>query len=484
MNPFKYSDNNKRYHTLDYFNKQHFNSKVFKVSLNAGFTCPNIDGKSGTGGCVYCSPSGSGEYAGDINESLITQFENVKNMVLKKWPNSKYIGYFQAHTNTYAPVKVLKEKYEPILKLDNVIGLSIATRADAIDSDTIDYLEELNKRTYLTIELGLQTIHESTSLLINRGHDLKCFDEMVIELHKRHINVVVHIINGLPYETKEMMLETAQHLNKLPIQGIKIHMLHILQNTKLAIMYIKTPFKVLIKEEYIEIVCDQLEILKPEIVIHRITGDPKAEDLIEPMWLTKKFGVLNDIDKELVRRNTYQGFNLSILNKVRQLISNNTKSNDLVIDATVGNGNDTLFLSDIVKTGHVFGFDIQDEAIENTNKLMILNDKKNYTLFKVSHEFMDEVLNLYINKISTIVFNLGYLPNGDKTITTNYSSTIKAITSAYKLLNSKGLIIVVIYPGHKNGLEESAKLKELNYDIKYYYNTGDPKAPYAITIKK
>lgn len=306
-NPFKYSNTNKRYYTLDYFYKQRFNSKVFKVSLNAGFSCPNIDGTVGKNGCIYCSNSGSGEYAGNPKENLITQFNQVKNILHLKWPNAKYIGYFQAHTNTYAPVNVLKEKYETILSLDNVIGLNIATRPDSISNECLEYLINLNKRTYLTIELGLQTIHESTTKLINRCHTLKCFEEMVKKLRENNINVVVHIINGLPYETKEMMLETTKYLNTLDIQGIKIHMLHILKSTKLEELFQKQPFHILTKEEYIDIVCDQLELLKPNIVINRITGDPKIDDLVEPNWLTKKFCVLNDIDKELVRRNTYQG---------------------------------------------------------------------------------------------------------------------------------------------------------------------------------
>lgn len=304
---FKYSDTNKRYHTLDYFYKHKFNSKVFKVSLNAGFTCPNIDGKCGYGGCIYCSSLGSGEFAGNKNDDLITQFNEIKDMISKKWPNSLYIGYFQANTNTYAPVNILKEKYETILKLDNVVGLNIATRADSITDECLDYLEELNKKTYLTIELGLQTIHENTSKLINRCHNLDCFNEMVQKLRDRNINVVVHIINGLPFENKDMMIETVKYLNNLDIQGIKIHMLSILKNTALENLYSKTKFHILTKEEYIDIVCDQLEYLRPEIVINRITGDPKKEDLVEPNWLIKKFCILNDIDKEMKKRDIYQG---------------------------------------------------------------------------------------------------------------------------------------------------------------------------------
>lgn len=305
MNPFKYSYNNKRYHTLDYHYKFTFNSKVAKISLNAGFTCPNIDGTVGTKGCIYCSKNGSGEHGGDFKEDLITQFNKGK-VIMKKW-QAKYIGYFQAHTNTYAPLAILKEKYELILKQKDVIGLTIATRPDAISDECLDYLSELNKRTFLTVELGLQTIHEKTSKLINRCHSLEQFEIMVNKLRSKNINVVVHIINGLPYETKQMMLDTISYLNSLDIQGIKIHMLFILKNTLLEKIYFKKNFHILSKEEYIDIICDQLELLRPEIVIHRITGDPVIEDLIIPNWLIKKTILLNDIDKELLKRNTYQG---------------------------------------------------------------------------------------------------------------------------------------------------------------------------------
>ncbi|MBR5369735.1 MAG: TIGR01212 family radical SAM protein [Bacilli bacterium] len=304
---FKYSNTNKRYHTLDYYYKNKFNEKVFKVSLNAGFTCPNIDGTKGFGGCIYCSKTGSGEFAGNRKDSIKKQFDEVKEVMLKKWPKAKYIAYFQARTNTYAPIDKLKEIYEEVLTYKDVIGINIATRADSISNECLDYLEDLNKRTNLTIELGLQTIKEETSILINRCHTLKEFEDMVKNLRKRNIDVVVHIINGLPNETKEDMLNTVKYLNNLDIQGIKIHMLSITKDTQLEKMYKENPFHVLTKDEYIDIVIDQLELLREEIVIHRITGDPKLEDLIEPNWLVKKFCVLNDIDKEMVRRDTYQG---------------------------------------------------------------------------------------------------------------------------------------------------------------------------------
>lgn len=306
-NPFSYSDSNKRYHTLDYYYKHRFNSKVFKISLNAGFSCPNIDGTVGYGGCIYCSKNGSGEFAGEKEDDLLVQFEKIKEILHHKWKEAKYIGYFQAHTNTYAPVEILKEKYEKILKQENVIGLNIATRPDAIPEECLEYLKQINEKTYLTVELGLQTIHEKTSKLINRCHSLSCFETMVKKLRKENIDVVVHIINGLPYEKKEDMIETVKYLNTLDIQGIKIHMLHILKDTALENLYQKDKFHLLTKEEYIDIVVEQLEYLRKEIVIHRITGDPKIEDLVEPNWLVKKFCVLNDIDKEMVKRDTYQG---------------------------------------------------------------------------------------------------------------------------------------------------------------------------------
>lgn len=304
---FKYTLDNKRYHTLNYHVKSKYNCKVVKISLNAGFTCPNLDGTRGYGGCIYCSSLGSGDFGGDVNKSLEDQFYEIKEKIDRKWPNSKYIAYFQARTNTYAPVKVLRDKYERVLKLDNVIGIAIATRADAIDDECLDYLSDLNKRTNLTVELGLQTIHDTTSKLINRCHTLEEFENTYYKLKDRDIEVVVHIINGLPYEDEDMMIDTVRYLNELGIDGIKIHMLNIIKNTAMAKLYENEHFHLLTKDEYIDIVIKQLEILDPKVVIHRITSDPNPLDLIEPKWLIRKFCLLNDIDKEMKRRDTYQG---------------------------------------------------------------------------------------------------------------------------------------------------------------------------------
>ena len=298
---FQYTLDNKRYHTLNYFFKNKFNSKVFKIALNANFSCPNF--KNGTG-CIFCSHGSGNSYE---KLSLKEQYDLVKIPLDKKWPNSKYMAYFQANSNTYAPISILKEKYEEALKLPNIIGLDIATRSDCLTDEILDYLSELNKRTFLIVEIGLQSMHDKTLKFINRGHDLQSFENAIKKLKERNIFTVVHIINGLPYETIEMMIETVKYLNNLNIDGLKIHMLYITKNTKLAEIYLEKPFHILSKEEYIDIVCKQLEYLNPKITIMRITGDPLKEELIEPTWLLKKFCVLNDIDKEMKKRDIYQG---------------------------------------------------------------------------------------------------------------------------------------------------------------------------------
>jgi len=482
---FKYSNTNKRYYTLDYFFKEKFGCKVTKISLNGNFTCPNIDGTKGYGGCIYCSSLGSGDFAGSKNDDVVTQFFKVKEQMAKKWPKTKYIGYFQANSNTYANVDILKEKFEPILKIKDVIGLSIATRCDAISEEVLDYLDDLNKRTFLMVELGLQTIHESTSNLINRCHTLLEFEEMVKKLKKGNIHIVVHIINSLPYETKEMMLDTIRYLNKLKIDGIKIHMLHVLKNTKLEKMYLEDKFKLLSKEEYIELICDELEELDENIIVHRLTGDAKQSDLIAPNWTLKKIDVLNGIDKNLAKRNSYQGFNKSILNKVRSILELNLKEKDIVVDATVGNGNDTLFLANIVKKGLVIGFDIQNEAITRTNELLTKNNIKNYKLYNTGHENL-EVINEYKKKISCFIYNLGYLPKSTSKIMTNSKSTITSIKKSLNFLNDKGFILITVYP-HPEGKKEASAIKRLKlkeYKILEFHNTENENAPYLLYITK
>jgi radical SAM protein (TIGR01212 family) len=298
----------KHYNTLHNYYLNKYQKKVFKIALNGGFTCPNIDGTVAAGGCTFCSYMGSGDFAGNKLEPLKTQFEKIKNIMQKKWEEGLYIAYFQANTNTHAPLNRLKELYEEAITLDpNIIMLSIATRPDVLPDDVIDYLSDLNLRMPVQIELGLQTIHQQTSDLINRAHDLKCFDDAVHRLRKKGLEVVVHIINGLPFETKEMMIETIKHINKLDVQGIKIHMLHLMEKTKMGYQYKQNPWTLLTLEDYVDITVDQILWLRKDIIIHRLTGDSPSAMLIAPNWTRKKFVVTNEIDKKLRKLNLYQG---------------------------------------------------------------------------------------------------------------------------------------------------------------------------------
>ena len=308
-NPFRYSNTNKRYHTFTYFLEQKFGRKVAKISLDAGFTCPNIDGSKGVGGCTYCSARGSGDFAGDQSLSLREQFEQVRQVMNQKWPDAVYIPYFQAHTNTYAPLEVLKEKFEEALSFPDVMGLAIATRADCITDEIADYLGELAQRTYLEVELGLQSVHDVTGERINRCHSYADFLEGYQKLADRGINICVHIIDGLPGEDREMMLETARRLSHLHLHSIKIHLLHVLKGTVMEQQLAQGQFRLLTREEYVGIVCDQLELLPPQMVIQRVTGDGERESLVGPEWSLKKLCVINEIDKDLVRRNSFQGKN-------------------------------------------------------------------------------------------------------------------------------------------------------------------------------
>lgn len=303
-----YINNQHRYYTLDYYYKSKYNSKVFKVALNGNFTCPNRDGKISTLGCIFCSESGSGDFAGDKELPLKEQFEQVKAILLKKWPKAKYIPYFQANTNTYGPISKLKALFNEAVTLDNdIVSISIATRPDCLSNETIEFLNELNKIKPVTIELGLQTIHDSTAKVINRGYNLNVFEDAVKRLNKYNIEIVVHIINGLPFETKDMMLDTVKYLNNLNIHGIKIHSLFILKNTKLAEMFLNNEFSILTMDEYVDTTVEQLAIIRDDIVIHRINGDAPRDLLIEPQWSLKKLVVMNEIDKKMKEKDYYQG---------------------------------------------------------------------------------------------------------------------------------------------------------------------------------
>ncbi len=303
-----YFTNLKHYNTLSEYYLKKYQKKVFKIALNGNFTCPNKDGTVGFGGCSFCSALGSGDFAGNKDVPLKEQFETIKKMMHQKWSSGYYIAYFQADTNTHGPLSKLKALFDEAITLhENIVMLSIATRCDSLPDDVLDYLEELNNKIPVQVELGLQTIHDKTSTLINRLHSLECFDDAVKKLHERKIEVIAHIINGLPYETNEMMLETVKHLNTLPISGIKIHMLHVMEKTKMGKDYLKNPFPILTLEEYVNVVVEQLRHLRKDIIVHRITGDAPRELLIAPKWTLKKFVVANEIDKVMRKNNYYQG---------------------------------------------------------------------------------------------------------------------------------------------------------------------------------
>lgn len=297
----------KRFHTWNYEMHEQLGGKVFKVTLDAGFTCPNRDGSIAKGGCTFCSARGSGDFAGSRRDDLVTQFNKIRDRQHQKWQNAQYIGYFQAYTNTYAPVEELREYYEVILQQPGVVGLSIATRPDCLPDDVVDYLAELNERTYLWVEMGLQTVHESTSELINRAHDTACYLDAVKRLRERGIRVCAHIIYGLPQETHEMMLDTGRAVAKMDVQGIKIHLLHLMRKTPMVRQYEAGLLQFLEQDEYVKLIVDTLEFLPPEMIVHRLTGDAPRDLLIGPMWSMNKWSVLNAFDDELTRRNTWQG---------------------------------------------------------------------------------------------------------------------------------------------------------------------------------
>lgn len=310
-NPYKNTDTNKRYYTYDYYLRKTFGAKCAKIPLDAGFTCPNIDGKCGYGGCIYCSGRGSGDFAELSVVPLREQFERTKEKLSSKWSTKNCIAYFQAHTNTYAPISVLRDKFEEVLSFEGVVGLNIATRADCIDEEIAAYLADIANRTVLTVELGLQTTDDETASLINRGHTFADFVNgyKLLRMASDKINICVHLIFGLPGENREIMLNSVRELSDMKPDQVKIHLLHVLKNTKMAEIYENGEYTPLEKEEYVSLVADAIELLPPDTVVARVTGDGMAEELLAPDWSRKKVSVINDIDKLLYERNSYQGMN-------------------------------------------------------------------------------------------------------------------------------------------------------------------------------
>lgn len=301
----------KRYHSLNYFLRNKFGEKIFKISLDAGFSCPNRDGTISKGGCIFCSERGSGDFAGDRKFCIGDQFAEIKEMMNKKWKQGKYIAYFQAYTNTYASLKVLRQKYDEALEEEGVVALAIATRPDCLDSNILDLLEEYSKKVYLWVELGLQTSRDEAARLINRGYNLEVFEEAIRNLRARNIDVVVHTIFGLPEESKEDMLNTVKYISKLDIQGVKFHLLHLMKDTPLVKLYEQGRLSFLEQEEYIELICKAISILPQKVVIHRLTGDAPRDLLIGPIWSLKKWEILNGIDSYLQDNDIYQGLYFS-----------------------------------------------------------------------------------------------------------------------------------------------------------------------------
>ena len=312
-NPFPYSDSNKRYYTYDYYLKSTFGGKCAKIPLDAGLSCPNIDGRCGVGGCIYCSGRGSGDFAQPATMSIEEQYRRTRENLSSKWSVERCIPYFQAHTNTYAPLPVLRPLYEAALAQPGVVGLNIATRADCLESDTVAYLADLAKETVLTVELGLQSAHDRTATLINRGHTWETFCRGYASLRaaSERIQICVHLIFGLPGEDEEDMLETVRRVAALRPDQVKIHLLHVIRGTVLADMYERGDYVPMARDRYIEVVARALTLLPPQTVIGRLTGDGMGSDLLAPDWSRRKVSVINDIDKLLYERNWYQGLEFS-----------------------------------------------------------------------------------------------------------------------------------------------------------------------------
>ncbi|MGN0355341.1 MAG: TIGR01212 family radical SAM protein [Muricoprocola sp.] len=297
----------KPYYSLDYRLRQQFGEKVYKLALNGGMTCPNRDGKVGEGGCIFCSAGGSGDFAADRHLSVTQQIAVQKEALKEKKNARKYIAYFQAYTNTYAPVEYLERIFTEAIQDLDVVVLSIATRPDCLPQEILELLEDLNQKKPVWVELGLQTMHEDTAKFIRRGYDLQCFEKAVKELRKRKIEVIVHTIIGLPGEDRKRMLETVQYLNGCDIQGIKLQLLHILKGTDLGELYLQGKVPVLEEDEYVDLIIDCLEHLSQKITVHRLTGDGPGNLLLAPMWSTRKRTVLNKIHSELKSRDAWQG---------------------------------------------------------------------------------------------------------------------------------------------------------------------------------
>jgi radical SAM protein (TIGR01212 family) len=297
----------KPYNNLNSALRERFGSKVIKLSVDGGFSCPNRDGRLGLGGCLFCSEKGSGDFAGDATSSIREQLDQQISLLKNKWPDAIYIAYFQSFSNTYGDIHYMESQFREALSYPGVVGLAIATRVDCLSEEVLDLLETLSQETYMWIEMGLQSIYESHHKFLNTGYQPEQFRWAVWQLAERHIDVVGHIILGLPHTPENAVDETIEYLNALPLTGIKIHMLNILNGTALGDLYEREPFPLLTMEAYLGAVCHILERLRPDIVVHRVTGDGAKESLIAPRWILNKRKVLNTLMKLFKERNSYQG---------------------------------------------------------------------------------------------------------------------------------------------------------------------------------
>ena len=299
--------NNDKFYKLNSFLKENFKEKIYKVSLDGGFTCPNRDGKISNKGCLFCSDKGSGEFAGDRCKTITAQIDEQIDFMKDKIGSSKVIAYFQNFTNTYGDIEYLRKIYYEALNHEKVIGIAIATRPDCLSDDVINLLDEINKKYFLWVELGLQTANDSIGKIINRGYDTKVYIDSCRILNEKNIKFVTHMIVGLPKEEKKDLYDTIDLINSVKSWGIKIHLLYILKNSKLLNYYQQNPFKIYEKDEYENTVIELLERLSPSIVVHRLTGDAKKDELFEPLWSLNKRGILNSIEKKMKSSKSYQG---------------------------------------------------------------------------------------------------------------------------------------------------------------------------------
>ena len=526
-NNFIYSNNNKRYQTYDHYLNKKYGVKTARIALNAGFSCPHIVNQNGRG-CIYCGEKYHNKRNNLLSaQDIVKQFGEKKAKLAKKWKSAKYIAYFQAGSNTFASVPELKKVYESVLSIENLTGIDIATRPDCINLEIVEYLSELNQKTDVTIELGLQTCHDKTAELINRGYKLEIFENAYKLLSEYQIPVTIHIINSLPGETYEMMVETAKYiakLNPLPL-GAKIHMLYVEPETELDDLYNAGKIKLLSKEEYIETVISQLEYLPPQIVIMRLTGDPEITDRSDdsesttPIWVRKKFAVINDIDSQLEKRGTYQG-KLSgheylkndgdkmimdseneyrnrtsltnILSMAKRLFDVSIRENGVYADFTMGKGNDTLYIKKACPSGKIYAFDIQKEAVEITKKRLEHENclDENVYLIHDSHANFKKYIPAGL-ELDGGIFNLGYLPGGDKSVTTKTDSTLSCLKGALEILKVGGVIVVSVYPGHGEGTKEgneifefASNLDKKQFDCLHHRLINIPEAPFIIAFQK